>query len=344
MPPILTRVTTATAEIAALQNQTRGVLRDRLQPGEQVALLDYPTHQNAGDSLIYLGERGYLRDLDVTVSYIADQARFDADELRRRCPSGPILLHGGGNLGDRWEGEQEFREHILAVFPDRPIVQLPQSIEFHDPARIVQARGSFEAHPDLSLLLRDQTALRLAREYFPATRSEFCPDMAFGVGDTYQVHFPNTSHDVVALMRGDSERVVDDFPLPPLVRYRRDDWGLKGWHAAAWAATRTPARVVSRVPASRHALYPAVHRGYDASARLNVDSAQRILRRGRVVLTDRLHAAILAALMGIPVIALDNVSKKISAVFIDYLGRLPGTHFAETPAEANDILDEFFNR
>lgn len=58
------------------------------------------------------------------------------------------------------------------------------------------------------------------------------------------------------------------------------------------------------------------------------------------MVTDRLHAAVLATLLGRPVVARDNANGKLAAVFADYLGRFPLARFARTPEEARDHVRE----
>jgi exopolysaccharide biosynthesis predicted pyruvyltransferase EpsI len=309
------------------------VLRRVLGGAGRVALLDFPAHTNAGDSLIYLGQDRLLRAAGCSVGYVADTRTYDPGLLRRRVPEGPILLQGGGNLGDRWRPTQEFRERVIADFPDRTIVQLPQSIEFTDPDRQRRAAEIFARHPDLRLLMRDHRSLARARAAFPANRVEFCPDLAVGYGRAARTAAPD--RDVVLLLRGDSEQAAAHrFTLPPGTTVLRTDWGFRGWARTRWSLLMTPSAVSSRVPALRDRTQRAVERSFGELARFNVAAASAILSRGRIVVTDRLHATVLAALLGIPVIALDNVNGKISAAQEAYLHRWPEIRFAADAREA----------
>jgi pyruvyl transferase EpsO len=62
----------------------------------------------------------------------------------------------------------------------------------------------------------------------------------------------------------------------------------------------------------------------------------------RLVFTNRLHATVLAALMGKPAVAMDNANGKISAIIGDYLGRMPGVRYAPSVKEAEATVDSFF--
>ncbi|MFM8220662.1 MAG: polysaccharide pyruvyl transferase family protein, partial [Planctomycetaceae bacterium] len=105
-----------------------------LPPGTRCALALYPDHWNAGDAAIWWATKRLLGELGVGVDYACDPWNYDPRALRAALPDGPILLLGGGNFGDVYPREQSLRIRILADFPERRIIQLPQSILFRSPA------------------------------------------------------------------------------------------------------------------------------------------------------------------------------------------------------------------
>ncbi len=339
MPPVLGAQDLAV--LRGVQERTRAVLREAVgqEPGQPVALLDYPRQDNAGDSLIWQGEVAYLRDLGLPIAHVTDIGRFDAAALERRLPEGALLLQGGGNLGDLWPHYQDFREHVLARYPDRRVVVLSQSVMFRSAERAERARRAFGEHPDLVVLVREQASLRRARELFPETDVRYCPDMALGVGPRER---PVPAEvDVVALVRADGESTGS---LQEMARGRAQvvtDWHLRGADRLRWAAASAPGALYRRVPDPlRRTLQPALDRSFPVMARLNVEAAAAALARGRVVVTDRLHAHVLCALMGIPHVVLDNSYGKVSAVVEDCTGRLSSVHLARTADEAATRLDD----
>ena len=320
--------------LADIRLQTLTVLSRLIEPGSPVALLDYPYYPNAGDVLIWAGTRTYLDALRADVRYQERHDRYSREALIARHPTGPILLQGGGNFGDRWPEHQEFRERVISDFPDRRIVQLPQTIEM-SLATAARIRGVYSRHPDLTVLLRDSGSLRAAESLFPDLDTGFCPDLAFGYSPTRKRR--RASVDVVELKRSDSESATSI----PLFEHRQDitttvtDWGLNHREELQWAAIRAPGAVVRRI--SRHISVLGVRDvppPYDGFTRLILHSAERTLGRGQVVVTDRLHAVVLAALIGIPVVACDNANRKVSTIIEDYLGLLYGVAFATGPADA----------
>ncbi|NKR61711.1 hypothetical protein GS474_23925 [Rhodococcus hoagii] len=321
---------TAQGSIESIRTTSLSTWRQVITPGEPVALLDFPSYQNAGDSLIYVGERAYLRNLGSPVRYMTDSTRYDADELRRRHPEGTLLVRGGGNLGDRWLQMQDFRERVIEDFPDRRIIQLPQSVDFRTPERIDQCQRVFGKHPDLTLMIRDSRSMAEANRLFPDTPAVFCPDAAFGA-DRFDVG-RDAPHAVVGLFRQDSEKVDHGGSLGDIVF----DWGFSGSELRRWKMIRIPQSIARREPRLNRALYPVIQRGYDAQARMNVTAAVSRISQGRVLVTDRLHAAVFACLMGRPVVALDNANGKISAIAEDYLSAVEGFHYASSLDDARE--------
>jgi exopolysaccharide biosynthesis predicted pyruvyltransferase EpsI len=331
---------TATQEVLhEIQNETRSVLRRYLSPGTRAALVDFPSHCNAGDSLIYLGQQRYLDELGISVDYVCDAPRYSADALRARVPDGPILIQGGGNLGDRWHETQAFRERVIGDFPDRRILQLPQSIDFRNQDGTERAQQVFAAHPNLTLLIRDQESLRRTRETFPGTPSEFCPDLALG-NSVMTAPSRRRTVDFVLLLRKDSERTEGPrYERHPGYSYHEQDWALARNALLWWRLLRVPGRVARVFPRLKMSAYPLLAWSYERQARLNVRQARHDLSRGRAVITDRLHAAVLASLLLKPVVAMDNANGKISGAFVDYLHRLPGATLASSIDDAYAAAD-----
>lgn len=323
-----------------IQTETLDLLRAILPAGQPVAVLDFPLYDNPGDALIFLGTIAYLRRLDVPVRYIADIDRYDPGLLRTMHPSGPILLQGGGNFGDRWVRFQPFRERVVRDFSDREIVQLPQGIEFRTEEGLRRAQDAYGSHPALTILMRDTIGLETARASFPTNRVIFCPDLAMGYG---LVSAAAPSVDLLALKRDDSESSMSTL-VPDGAGARstvQRDWGLSRAQRLQWNALRVPLAVLKRLQIKP--AYFLAHRAYLALANVQVDSARSILGAGRVIVTDRLHAAVLGVLLGRPVVALNNANGKIAAMYRDYLGRIPLFAYVDTPFEAEEAVTSRLN-
>lgn len=309
-------------------------------PDVPVALVNFPNHRNAGDSAIWLAEREALRRLGRRVAYRCAWNGFSRSALRRRVGDGPILLNGGGNFGDLYAGQQGLREQILATCRDNPVVQLPESIWFRDPQKLDDMRRLVEAHGQVTILCRDRRSEALAREHF-AAQVAYCPDMVLAFGTAQRPVAPTV--DVLWLARRDAEAVSAGPGQAADVE--ACDWlspfpGESEWpdgHRLDWALTRRSLDMFGRSAwaASRFWTVPA--RSFDRLAWAWVDRARRILARGRVVVTDRLHGHVLAAAMGIPTVVLDSSYGKVHDIARECTAAIPSTHLASTATEALEI-------
>lgn len=295
-------------------------------------LIDVPSHPNVGDSAIWLGERAALAGIGRLPALECDLATFDPPRLRPVVAGRTVLIHGGGNLGDLWPTHQELRERVISEFRDRPVIQLPQSIEFRSDAALERARRVFGEHPALTLLCRDCRSLEVARRQFDGARVERCPDLALCLPrDLLEAcRAPRVSRDVLWLVRSDHESAWPDGPFPSGAR----DW-LAEPRSAAGAAVAWLAPRARR--GSGDGMWRALHRRALARrARERVARGIRLLSSARVVVTDRLHAHVLCAALGIPHVVLDDAFGKIDAHFATWpaLARLACR--AADPGEAGE--------
>ena len=294
--------------ITQLQNNIHSAIGPLFPASGEYALLDFPNHANVGDSAIWLGELEYFkRHFDATPSYVSQNARHCSESLRKAIPQGTLFLHGGGNFGDIWPKHQLFREQIIKEFPDRPIVQLPQSIHFQDPAMLQQAKLIINAHPNFTLLVRDHKSLAIAQENFTC-KIKLSPDMAFALGD--QTGLVTPTRDLLLLLRTDSEKApsqMEGVQIPSSEDWLDEDSTLEA---------KTRKEIIFSLPFKLgiHAFNKNAQREllFRRLAQIRVLRGLMQIQSARFVITDRLHTHILSLLSHRPHIALDNSYGKIS--------------------------------
>lgn len=324
---------------------TRATLADVIGEGVPVALLDVPNQRNVGDAMILAGELAYLRALGARVAYAADMRAFDPRALRRAMPRGVVLLHGGGNLGDVWPGHQRHREEAIAALHDYRVVQLPQSVFFREPEAAARFAEVARAHPDLHLLLRDTATQQRVDDQLPGLRASFCHDMALGFSPAPAPPPDRRGTATLVLARRDHEQSVDLAALTtaaldhePVV----EDWAPRGRRAVAWRAARAAAQALlaaqraSGLAALPRLRWPVVRGISTVSVAGGVD----LLGDARLVVTDRLHAHVLAGLLGVDHVVMDNSYGKVGAIYRDYTHGFSTARFATDEVELRDALAE----
>ncbi len=288
--------------IAKLNGMIHDCLKDYVSRDEPLAILDFPDIRNCGDSAIWLGEMAYLKDrFGKRPDYVSRLYDFSADELKRRVPTGPIFIHGGGNFGDIWVAHQDFREAIMERFPDRQIIQFPQSIHYSSPERIEQSKRAIGRHKNFVLLVRDEESKEFSEKHFDCA-VRLCPDMAFAIGPLPE---RATQIPVLAMLREDAERVGGtDRKIPSDIPV--EDWITESKRKVDIAKRLGVASAYLALKPSEVAL-----RRLDAAAHNRFERGISQISRARAIVTDRLHVHICSLLLGRPHAVLDNSYGKI---------------------------------
>ncbi|MCL4844841.1 MAG: polysaccharide pyruvyl transferase family protein [Bryobacteraceae bacterium] len=347
------------------------LLRDSLAPlGRPAgcALLNYPEHVNIGDHLIWAGTLRLLAgELGTEVRYSSSPEGFSAQRMETALgPDDPILLMGGGNLGDLWPPIQRFMERIIARHPRRRIVILPQTLHFQDPDNARRAAAVFNRHPDLTLFLRDHRSHEEARRLFPCCRVHLAPDMALGLAEEAEVFatgHPGAGPTTLLLRRRDRESLtlpageasalevsadwvsyergwrMGDRRVPfsrTLIGWYREWWQRRlafpeEYRARnAWFAALRGHRVFGSMLESRHGRF---------SLGLIWDGCRQLLAH-RAVVSNRLHGHLLSCLLGIPSVLLDNSYGKNRLFHEAWLRDVRGSRFVGAGGDVRAALEE----
>ena len=326
---------------------------------DRCALLDHPNHSNIGDNLIWLGEVFYLkRELGVDIAYACDSKNFSAQEMEERAGKSPILLHGGGNLGDLWTFYQKFRESIIQKYRDRPIFILPQTIYFKDPANIQPVADIFNAHGNLTIFVRDDRSYEIATTHFQNCRIVKSPDAAFEMVDMPGPALAPPCRNVpLYLARKDREAnqayAIDRLNVPDLVA---DDWGNHIYHYTPTSRAWTPAERLhvtwenKRQWISRqlwkffHPYASALDGSYDPQAHRKswvfMHHGIFQLLRYRPIIANRLHGHILCVLLGVPHVLLPNTYYKNESFYQAWTANVPYCRFVKDIDRVRDALQE----
>lgn len=319
-----------------LRAVARTALADVLAGSRTVALVNFPNHGNPGDPAIWLGSRRLLRDLGVRVGYSSAWWDLDPAALRDAVGDAPVLLNGGGNLGDLYAGQQGTRTTVLRTLRDNPVVQLPQSIHFRDPANEEAMGELLRSHPDARLMVREHRSAAIARDRWGIT-PVLSPDHALGLGRLARTAEPRIPILWLTRVPGDPEFVDHGGPAEDDPQVRRVEW-LHGvaedqatWDAVGRAALALNVAVHARWDAGRpwsRPMHAAAALTYEPLAWRWVRRGLDLLGSAEVVVTDKLHGHLLCALLGIPHVVLDNSYGKVSGTLDAWTQHLPGVHRA----------------
>ena len=331
--------------INQLARKIHTAVNETLDGASRCALLGYPNHRNPGDHAIWLAAKQLLRQLEVEVVYVCDWQTYSRDALTTAVDSGAvILLTGGGNFGDLWPRTQGLRERVLADFRGVPTVQLPQSVQFDDAENRERNRLLLERHGSVTLMLRDRASLERAQQWF-AVPAQLVPDLAFAAPVPASGSDAPVS-EIVWVARRDKESVGFEPPAGA------DEVLLCDWMPPPPAAAEVACNDSQEPPTplmqalKRSAWMTRLATGggdidlrelsfaWDELSRQQLALACSVLRRGRIVVTDRLHAHLMALHLGLPSIVADNSYGKLRGVYDTYTEAAPIARWARTPEDA----------
>lgn len=297
--------------------QLKKTIEDRLLPliDNDYVLLDLPLHSNIGDSLIWQGELDFLRGVPFRCLGEGCLKTWSFPALN---PGAVILLHGGGNFGDLYPRHQNFRLRVTEHYPDHRIIILPQSVHYDHRKFLEEDMEQLRRHRDLWICVRDRESFDLLRLHLPPERIQLIPDMAFCIDrERLLCTVRNPKRPALLVKRTDKEARCSDFAKHPTNDMGHEipdmdicDWpGFEHRTFCPWimARLRCWRKIIGNKTVIRFA--NTIFRPH------RIKSGIRFISRYQHIYTTRLHAAILAILLGREVTVLDNSYGKNSRFF-----------------------------
>jgi len=274
----------------------------RLHEGvDELVLTDFPDYENIGDSLIALGQAEFWRlagiRVDATYSWLTIDDSVHSSTI-------PVAIQGGGNFGGLYPQHSAHRYRLAEnLRDDTLLIQEPQSVHFADAEDHEQFRRRMATRRALRLAVRDRTSLATVA---PSVADAFlAPDSVHMLG---ALDSPAPVQELLFVLRRDAESALRErvagAPAIP---------GSVDWPAMTLGdrARRRLTRIVREGALTRRTNRTTARWFADADARLQTGIA--LLSVGETIVTDRLHAMLLALQMGRRVIAIDNANGKLSS-------------------------------
>jgi exopolysaccharide biosynthesis predicted pyruvyltransferase EpsI len=282
-------------------------------------------HPNLGDQAQRVAIREWLARhfADFEVFEFRCHERFDFLPLIQHAITDEdlVMLHSGGNFGDTWPVTEGIRQDIIRALPGRPMLQLPQTIDFSDePAgrrMLAAAQSAIGAHGKLILTGRDLRSAELAAAYFPQATVRPFPDMVLSLAGQYRARYPRpdvgSAKRLLMIMRNDKEGV---FAATDIARIRAQ---FSDREVVVWDTD-----VREKFP--RDKAKATIEKYFDYIASFDH------------VLTDRYHGLIFSVLTNRPAVVLATVNHKLSSA-ASWFAELPTVRFASSSEVVRKELD-----
>lgn len=287
---------------------------------KRIFLLGTPVHGNLGDHAIALAELKFFKSYcpDYTVFEVPSPVvAFCMRRLKKLIGRDLICINGGGSMGTIWPDDEQLFQRIIQSFPDNRIIFFPQTVYYEDTpfglAEMERAKKIYSSHRSLHLFAREEASFKLMQQVFKDNPSYLVPDIA-----TYLTGY-------------DDSHKRDGI----LLCLRKDKEGIMGGERKK-ALMELAGRYSNKVQQTDTVLYQAVRAGERINA-LNEKFDE--FKSAQLLITDRLHGMIFAAITATPCIAMNNSSGKVKGVFEAWLKNLEYITFVESPDEAAQHIE-----
>lgn len=287
--------------------------------GSDFIMINTPDHGNLGDHAIAIAEQNFFNERFPNVRYrevTGDYYRKNSRIIRKAMKTNIVLgISGGGYIGDVWMEEEELVRSVISSFPDNKIIIFPQTVYYRDTE---QGRHEWEItktileshRADLSFFLREKKSYEFIKNNLPTLKNVFLtPDMVLSLERNYGLE----RNGILLCFRDDREKCISGDVVREI---------------------ETSAKEINiEIKYSSTVL----ERNVDASEREQVvEDKLKEFASAKLVITDRLHGMLFAAITGTPCIAFDNETGKVGGVY-EWIKHLDYVFFWQGTASKNPI-------
>lgn len=266
--------------------------------------LDFPMYFNIGDMLITKGAFELLSKSKYKCLYVSSSICINYSKITDGVT---IILQGGGNFGDIYRGASEFRNSIITRFKNNKIIIFPQTIFYNDLNLLKEDSTVFATHSDLTIAVRDFSSYDIAKEYFKSNKILMLPDTAFAISSLpflfntkkNKMYFKRNDSEIGQILGNGEDLNIDTYDWKDILS---NDFGFKIRLFILKFISFIRRRIlkVNILGDLQNVYVIKVIHPYC------IDRAVQYFSTYGFIYTTRLHAAILAMLMGLSLKVLDN--------------------------------------
>lgn len=266
--------------------------------GKKIFLLMEPEYGNIGDQAIAYATEEYLKDYfpEYCLVRVTENNTFrHMKTLQRICTlEDLVVLQGGGNMGSLYPQIERLRRFCIKCFPNNLIISMPTTATYRDnrigKKELSKSRKVFDSHKNLLLLAREQFTFEFMKSNFNA-KCMLVPDIVVYLANKIEPLTAKRNCNMICI-RKEMESVLSVHERNMFVR-----------------------NILDRFPDAL--LYDTeIKRTVDPDVRdLEVLSMLNQFSRSEIVITDRMHGMIFAAITGTPCVVLKSLDKKIEGTY-----------------------------
>lgn len=296
-----------TKQMAELRNQYKKLSKQH----NRIFLIGTEAYGNIGDNQINESVIAFLRKTvpDYAVHEVtAKEWQTHKVFLKKYIRADDLIVFsGGGNFGDVYPAAQKLRDTIIQTWPQNPKIVFPQTIYFsdgqHGAEELKTAQALYTRENRVVLFTRERTSYGFAQEHFNCD-CYLVPDIVLSSDLSQEV--ANRENKIILCFRRDIEKEVSTETIASVEELCKET-GMDIIH--------------TDLQLDYHVL--------KANRRAAIDEKLQLWRSSKLLITDRLHGMVFAAVTGTPCIVFSNYNHKVQGTF-EWLKYLPYIRYAKT--------------
>jgi len=286
-----------------------------------------PDYGNLGDHAIAVAEHCFFKEkfgIEIAEVPLMKYCETAVVAKHHILPSDIILITGGGFLGSLWFSSEQQAGEVIKNYPNNPIIILPQTLFWEDASKwkteLEKTQHIYATHPNLTFCARDRETQMLVRKFYPTCHLLLMPDMTLYMNWDSFFDADAPRNGALLCLKKDKESILTEEHHLHLLNV-----GKKLCGEATFCDTDL--------------LMPISQNERENKLREKINE----FRKAELVITDRLHGMIFAAVAETPCVALNGFTHKLRATF-EWIKHLPYMRFAENIADvemlASQVLTE----
>lgn len=295
----------------------------RYPRGINAYVLGSPVYSNLGDSAILLAQLDFLHSAGWDKKRIKELTLYeyyqDRELVRKTIQNNqPIFGLGGGNMGNQWPVEEKFRYEMMDDFPYNPMFIFPQTIYFLSNSKEAEllSVSYYDGRANLTMVAREKKSLSNMQSMYPNTNILLAPDIVLSATmETFGV-VEQKRKGVLLCVRSDAEKNIAD-----------NVWMDLEEKLDSIAIVHKRTDMYSDCPVTKQNRAECVRKKMQEFC------------GAELVITDRLHGMIFAAITGTPCVTFSNYNYKVKGTY-DWIFYLPYIRYVETAEEAMEVIPE----
>lgn len=285
--------------------RTIELLLSLIRRKNKVIVCNTPIHENLGDHAIAIAELNYLRKHFPDFSIVEVEEDLCTPKIinvfsKLISKNDIIAFQGGGFMGDLWPRHELCMHNIIKKCPDSTKIIFPQTCYLSDKSdkAFNEYKDSYKDAKNLYVIVREKKSFEFVKNrIFLENNLYLFPDIVLSLN-----YYDKVKRDgVLICLREDKESIL---------------------------SIEQKDRILKNITSLNKKIYHTstlFNRKIESAERESITQEKlNEFSKVEVVITDRLHGMIFAAITGTPCLVLDNVSGKVAGVYnwikeLDYI-------------------------